>query len=187
MALITVPPRPDLAQKFRLSFYARAERQDPLSQEIHVPVDVSTVENITAGKCAEGAEWSGCVFFCDQMGEAYSCEMTSPDLYGSASFRGLASGPEADEALRLISKARGYYKTTSGDYELRLFSVPGLYLEAFRLLSMKPGEPDLYVPWITPIEDWKHPEIQESGDFFKLIEPVAQRRVRPDGADPLMA
>jgi hypothetical protein len=61
-------------------------------------------------------------------------------------------------------------------YDPRLLRIPGLYIEAFWLKPLSPGdETDLVVPYHTPLKDLDPAKPYPIKDFLDRIRPLAEQ------------
>ena len=181
MALILAAASDEFWQSYRhdLSDLTGEQHWPPLD-EIYVQVDAMCPEDIAEGAGIPSCSWIGArVFVSYKDQKPISCEMTVPELYGSTEIRSLTRGSTPEQALALIDIASTLPEVMQDDYELRILSIPGLLLEAFRLRSLT-GKRDLIMPLVVLNPRLKDKIAFPVDEFFEILHPYALKRLRFD-------
>jgi hypothetical protein len=183
MPLTFVPPPAEVWQRYQESLVDLVGPHDPEAQFHHVPVGTLDMEDIAEGATLKDARPSGCRiiaawgnFVPGLDGAVTSCELTNPTLYSHAQFRNFMHGDLPALAFRRIIEAGGLAATQTGDYELHFLSIPGIQLQALRLVSQGQVS-DLILPVLSGDPRLTTDAVMDASDFMVLARSIASERL----------
>jgi len=185
MPLQFVPAPPSVLSTYQDSLLDFKGPHPPHVLSYHLPVGTLGLAQLAAGATLHDAVNSGCRILASWPdGTWTSCEMTNPTLYGNAEFRNFTTGDFAANAFARIAQAQGLNAVQRDDYDLHFLSVPGIYLEALHLVSMRKGG-DLILP-LTSIDPLLGlDEVWGEATFLTIARASAAARVKMTSTDPL--
>lgn len=124
----------------------------PALQFFHLPVHTLGLHDIGGGARLADVKASGCRIICifraplPVLNSAViSCEMTHPTPHEPAQFRSIAHTDLVEHSLPGIAQAHGLDAVQTGDFEVRMLSIPAIHLQALHLVRKGPGG-DLILP-----------------------------------------
>ena len=183
MPLQSIPPPPSVWETYRESMVDLLGPHGPEAQFYHVPVATLDAEDLAKGATLQDTQPSGCrivaawgEFVPGLDGTVTSCEMTNPTLYGQAQFRNFVHGDLPAMAFGRITEAQGLAPMQTGDFELHFLSIPGIQLQALRLVCMGQGS-DLILPVLSGDPRLTTDAVLEADDFLALARTIAAERL----------
>jgi hypothetical protein len=103
----------------------------------------------------------------------------APEGKSRMRFSHVNSGPFVEETVNAVSQAEGLEAVARGDYEVRLLSIPALYVMALWLHGI--GD-DLLIPMPPTNENLDAKKVYKPSDLLKRLKRAAQARLDFDDA-----
>ena len=183
MPLHIVPPPPVVWEVYQESLLDLLGPHDPEIQFYHVEVGILDAESLVNGATLSDIVPSGCriiaawgEFVPGLDGAVTSCELTEPTLYVQAKFRNFVHGDLPTAAFERINEARDLAPVQAGSFELHFLSIPGIQLQALRLINMGQGS-DLIMPVLSGDPRLATDAVLEANDFLALARTIATERL----------
>ena len=171
MPLLQPIPAPTVVEGYERDLGSMKGIHKKTFREFHILIDTLGVPDIANGAGMEAAQWSGCRIFTDyDSTPPLSCDM----LIAGGQLRSVSDGPQAAEMMLRFREIQKLDEVKRNSYELRVLSVPGLLVEAFRLRSLTPGEPDLVVPILAMDPRLAPGTPYPADDFLAILREEAQ-------------
>ena len=185
MALQFVSPSAEIGSRYQqslLDFFGPRDREVTL---FHLPVGTLGLADLQRGATLDQVVDSGCRFLAQWPdGTWTSCEMTNPGLYGQAELRNFESGGQVALAFARISAAQQLDAVQTGDFELHLLSIPGIFFEGLHLVSKNQGI-DLVLPVVSPHDEIPAGAVLDAATFLAAARSIAKVRVAYAAVDDL--
>jgi len=183
MALQTVPPPAAVWSAYQESLLDLFGPHDPEVQFYHVEVGILDAEGLAKGATLSDIVPSGCriiaawaKFVAGLDGAVTSCELTYPTLHVRACFRNFVHGDLPAAAFQRITEALELAPVQAGDFELHFLSIPGIQLQALRLVNKGHGS-DLILPVLSGDPRLATDAVLEADHFLALARTIATERL----------